>query len=762
MESANAPSTDRRAPRSRFVSGALLGSASLAVALFLYQELFVRPAATGYGDYQFFHFNWEFARVALSRHGELPLWDPYCCGGLPDFVDPQSQVFHPLFFLSFLLGSTLALKTFIVAHAAAGIAGMYLFARREGACSAPAAALAALGWAGSGFFAYHVGTGHGGFVSFFLLPWILLAWRRACERPIHALSVALLLTACLLAGGAYVFPFALLLLGFDALRALLARRSVRGLVVAGALGALLTFALGAIRLVPVLEGQLASPRDNFALDRLRPAELPRMLLEWKPGAVGEQVAGHPYGWTEYSGYVGYGVALLALAGVVTLLVRRRLRSWVIGALLFGSLMMGSWFPLAPWNLLKRLPLYSSLQAPSRFLVLFLFFVCLLAAVGLDELARRARSLPSGPDAKRLLQLLSPALVAASALPVALHHRAVLVGRWKNAALELAPIQSRRFVEQLRRPQGTPDRLPDISLPAQNRATGRCYTGLLYQPARGLWAGPAPQARVSFPGRLHDSGQTTRRIWADVELFRPGWVVFNQTWAPGWVGSPGALLLDSGRLALELPAGRQRVELEYRPRSLPWAVVATLAGLGAALALAWARLYAWLAATKARWCTAGLLFATLLALSYVQGTSQARARPPEVPGDDKYVDSSGYAEAERGKRHAPGKAIDDDPNSEWLATPGKPGWLEVRFRTSRVVERLVLHNATNLPRGDYGTERFRVQAFDGEELLHEATGSFSVPGRQQVVSLGARPASRIRITVTSWFGAGGGLAEIEGL
>ena len=99
---------------------------------FCWEELFRDPQATGFGDYQFFHHSWEAARVAWYTEGLAPLWNPFQCGGIPDWADPQAQFFHPLYALTGTLGTTLALKVFLCVHALLGCFGMYYLARRQG------------------------------------------------------------------------------------------------------------------------------------------------------------------------------------------------------------------------------------------------------------------------------------------------------------------------------------------------------------------------------------------------------------------------------------------------------------------------------------------------------------------------------------------------------------------------------------------------------------------------------------------------------
>ena len=63
---------------------------SLALALGQWGSAFRTGLRTGFGDWQMVHHNWEAAWVTVTRHGEMPLWDPYHCGGIPLFGNPES------------------------------------------------------------------------------------------------------------------------------------------------------------------------------------------------------------------------------------------------------------------------------------------------------------------------------------------------------------------------------------------------------------------------------------------------------------------------------------------------------------------------------------------------------------------------------------------------------------------------------------------------------------------------------------------------
>jgi len=74
---------------------ASIGGALLLAALQWFPA-FRDPAATGFGDWQMIHHNWEAAYVALARFGEWPLWDPFHCGGVSILGNPDVPQFDQI------------------------------------------------------------------------------------------------------------------------------------------------------------------------------------------------------------------------------------------------------------------------------------------------------------------------------------------------------------------------------------------------------------------------------------------------------------------------------------------------------------------------------------------------------------------------------------------------------------------------------------------------------------------------------------------
>ena len=108
-----------------------LAALSIVVALYGWWPMLEGWKNTQGGDGQYFHKLVEAFRVAIVRHHELPLWDPYECGGRPLWDNPQSLAGAPLVWLSLFIGTSSAMKIWYLAHTAGGFASMWIFCRME-------------------------------------------------------------------------------------------------------------------------------------------------------------------------------------------------------------------------------------------------------------------------------------------------------------------------------------------------------------------------------------------------------------------------------------------------------------------------------------------------------------------------------------------------------------------------------------------------------------------------------------------------------
>src|SRR5207237_5910975 len=192
------------------------------------QWLLDRPSETD--DTRQFLLMWEVSRVSLRDFGQLPSWNPYHCGGVVHYLDPQVPFPGPLFFLLFaLVPAAAAIKLWHFAHFLAGALGARRLAA-DGGANLPEQMLAAAMTVACGSVGHHLGGGQLWFAPFLLLPWVLWAHRRALREPRWALLAGGLLALAALEGGVYPVPVMLLTVLFDALLRLRGPLDRRGLL----------------------------------------------------------------------------------------------------------------------------------------------------------------------------------------------------------------------------------------------------------------------------------------------------------------------------------------------------------------------------------------------------------------------------------------------------------------------------------------------------------------------------------------------------
>ena len=126
--------------------------------------IFAWPILGHLGQFGAFH-DWEFNTelhwvpyYTVLHYHQFPLWNPYKCGGIPMFGNPQSRVLTPFFLIHLLVGPVLGLQLEIILHLAMAWSGGYVLARTLGLSSLGCVVAASVFPSNSWFF-LHVGEG---------------------------------------------------------------------------------------------------------------------------------------------------------------------------------------------------------------------------------------------------------------------------------------------------------------------------------------------------------------------------------------------------------------------------------------------------------------------------------------------------------------------------------------------------------------------------------------------------------------------------
>jgi len=393
---------------------------ALIIASLLYCPLlFTGLDRYGRHDWDQFTFRYETPRVALLRDHQLPLWNPYVNGGTVLLAHPDSPFPSPWYLLVLALGAPLGLRVQVVLFMALGATGMAALLRRWN-IPAPGCFVGGVIFIMSAHFALHIAEGHLEWCVLGLMPWVMLCLLRFGTDLRFVISAALLLASILTFGSVYIMAVYMPFLSIWAALESVRTRSWRLALGWGATVFLMVF-LSAIKLIPQFEFVNANPRPMESVG-LSPAGLvpvfldPQQVLLYQatrdvesvvqmrdrgvsneiPKSLPDNISrtidaplrkvGVDHQWHEYGGYITYLGLALAACGVF---VSWRAQ-WSLYAAGFLATMtvLGSGSPIDLWALLQQLPLYGSLQVPSRFLAAVVFALAVAGGHGMGWLCVR--------------------------------------------------------------------------------------------------------------------------------------------------------------------------------------------------------------------------------------------------------------------------------------------------------------------------------------------------------------------------------------
>lgn len=578
----------------RSTRGWIVGAALAGVGVAFVAPVFAHPSFWGISDWDQHLFYHEAARHTLVRFHELPLWNPFYCGGTVQLANPQSRVASPFFALVLALGAPAGLKVDLALHVLLGLAGMYALARHHGA-SRSAAALAAVVFRLNAAYAYNLMLGMSWYMTTSYLPWALLGAERGRSDPRWRWVAGGALAATVLGGGAYVVAMAAVFLVIHESVACVRDRDLRPLRSLVAIAAI-ALGLSAVKLVPTIAQLHAYPRapddhsgmsvEALVMTYLDPLRADASRTWHQPG--GNLWHGVDWGIDENATYVGLAPVVLACLGAWAM-GRRALPLW-IACVAFAWITLGARAePWSLWHALRALPILGNMRIAQRWRIVITLAIALAAAAGLDRarswLTRRGRSALVSAAA-------SAALVAWVAVDLLAVNGVLFVSAFPFAPMPIRPAE-RLVQHDTLRIRGYSDALapdaPQLYTSSAHLPALLANVGIVscYETARvDIYALPAESPLYRGEAFLMGATGTARllhaspnRLVAAVHAEAPARVVVNQNWQPGWTYTLGAgdapqdaisntLPMPFARqLSAAVPTGESRVELRYRAPGL---------------------------------------------------------------------------------------------------------------------------------------------------------------------------------------------------
>jgi hypothetical protein len=513
--------------------------------------------------------------LSVRKYHEFPFWHPYLCGGfaawgysegVPNLVSP----FMPVYFLMPFL---LALKVELIGSALLNFFATYALVGRYTRVR-PVQLFAAGIVTLNGRWAMQVAVGHCWYYGYAWLPVMLYLFElslaacreRAPRARMFAHAAGAVLALLVYIGSIYPLPHGALLLGCVALMHAVNERSVRPIWAFG-LSGFTAVGLSAPKLLAVADVMQKFSRKVESPEKIDAWTAIQILIGRNQTLGGGTVSAPHWGWHEWGFYIGLGSFLALVFGVLFERSARGVGLTVIG-LLFWTLSLGTFDELSPWNLLHKLPVFSSQHVPSRFMAVALLVGMLVFASAFERRTGWLRA---------RVPLLVPLLYPAVAFLL----------------FDVADTAYKPFLSafHLTMPQTSfrPE-FKQIARPAYN-----------YDPPGGAWAGPAYLAMLQndgFVGCNHvpDAAEPKGAIAAGYPGYRgtvyvdgPGtatllkWtpnsavvafdglreesaVMYNMNHEPSWLANGKAVEDIRHAVGYRPHASSGQVEFRYRPRT----------------------------------------------------------------------------------------------------------------------------------------------------------------------------------------------------
>ncbi|MDP2749605.1 MAG: hypothetical protein Q8O89_02105 [Nanoarchaeota archaeon] len=331
----------------------------------------------GIRDWSFFQVSTGILKKSLVENHQVPLWDPFSCGGRPLISNPQAAFISPLSITILLFGEIIGLKLNMLFLMIFGGIGCYCLAR-ELKIGKISALLVPLVFTFSSYYSAYLVEGHYWNIVYGLFPFAFYFFVRAQKEIKFLIISGLLIAFMLFEGHSYGIAFSVLFLGIFSVLLTIKSKDKKPLLSFIFLAIIILFFV-AVKIFPVMSYVIENPR-NVASENQAAYTLNLFwqgLTNSEQGAYDHQFPNQVAGWFEYSMYIGLIVVIIFLIGCLLLFKR----DWplIIACLIFIFLTFGQNLIINFWGLLQHLPVFSSMHHPTRFKIFVLLCIALISA-----------------------------------------------------------------------------------------------------------------------------------------------------------------------------------------------------------------------------------------------------------------------------------------------------------------------------------------------------------------------------------------------
>ena len=542
---------------------ALLIFSLLSLALLF--PVFTNIRNFGVGDWdQHFVYN-EVPRKTTMQYSQFPLWNPYYCGGNVMLAHPESSFLSPAFIFIILFGTVIGLKIQIIFHMILGMFGMYLLSKHLnfGKCSA---FLPSVVYFMSSWFALRMNAGHTLYMASALLPFVFLFYLKAIDGKKgdgswkFSIISALFMALIFFYGATYPFLFIFLFLGVYTVFIAVQKKSIKPIYIL-AIIVIITAGISAVKAIPVYNMVTHNPLNRNDIEPMSFKTFYDSLFS-RDQLIESRIfmqGTSKWVWHEYGEYIGIIPFALFMA---SFFIAGTWPLWT-SAIIFSLLYLGSSGFL--WDILRNLPVFNQLVAPSRFNIIIVFCIALLAGASLSWL-EKGNKIKIGAGKKQIVVI---GIIVIIALDMFLISRPIYSAIFQGKPLIITPAPqfTQIFLDEKEK--------FNMMFPTVQAGFGvaNCYEKM-HVPVGVI---PAfSTAGYKFNNYNEEVYLFNENISLNYSYFSPNKIIINvdneiediliinQNYDAGWKSDIGKVVNHEKLLAVEVPKNIHSVELHYSP------------------------------------------------------------------------------------------------------------------------------------------------------------------------------------------------------
>jgi len=534
----------------------------LLISLIFSLPMILKWNYIGVGDWELFTTMAAVPARTLLHYHQFPFWNPYLGGGNILFAHPEVGIFTPFFLLVLIFGAVAGLKLYILIAYFLGFYGSFLFSKRLG-LSGIASYLVSFVYFSSSYFGNHFSIGHIPFTHFCFLPWFLYFILKAEDNWKYIYGAIISIALIILGNGAAI-PL-LYTLFFSALFVALLSiekktlRYIKIFLISAAFGVL----VAGVKFIPMYH-YLSQNKWEGMPDDFTPLNIIfSAFFSFDQFIFRNPGAGQYWGWHEYSSYISPLVVILAILGII--LAFRKTRLWLILAAFFFVFGLGHFSDFSLWNLIMRLPGFSSIRSPARAFQFVILSIAIIGAYGLDSLLSRTKI------AQKTANFLAFGLV----IVILVANFFVNLPSFQTIGLKKPEnvIFSENFSQEI----GRKDNIYDAFLANRGSLVAPWLSG--YKESRGIVT-PKNEVMMDYISegelKILSRNYTPNRVQYDILPSQAGIIIFGIGYDEGWRAEDGRELSEiNGLVATRFSINDRKIVLYYRTPYFTTGLIVTI-------------------------------------------------------------------------------------------------------------------------------------------------------------------------------------------